>query len=82
MQKKCSHMLLWIKCGYPHLSPQLVGKYRPIVDNSFEWILIISKKSLVFKAFSGRGFEPKMKVIHKTLADVSRVVHNMLWCGG
>ena len=43
---------------------------------------MISKKSPYFKAFSGVRFVRKMKVINKWLAEVSKVVHNMLCPGG
>ena len=52
------------------------------MDNSLEPDLMISKKSLFFKAFSGMDFERKMKVIHKWLAEVFKVVHNILCPGG
>ena len=40
---------------------------------------MISKKSPVFKAFSGICFAGKMQVIHRCPAGMAAFVHNILW---
>jgi len=59
--------------------PQDVDKIAHPVDNFLRSFPIISKKSLVFKAFSGGAFEEKLQFIHNRPAGQQTVFHNILW---
>jgi len=77
------HTFLWITCGYPHHFPHHVEKYTSLVDNYFESVPIISKKSPVFKAFFGVAFSTEMQFIHSIPAALYTLIHNILYlCGG
>ena len=64
-----NHISMWKTCGYPHQYPQDVENNASLVDNFFNSVPMISKKSLVFKGFSAKRFLRKMQLIHRSPAD-------------